>query len=458
MATGISFIGAQGFGAGANGWREATAQILFVTNLNNSGAGSLRAAAATSGAKYIIFRIGGYVDFSSDLPCNSNTYIAGQSAPGDGVCARLAAGATKFELLAGTSHICIRHIAIRSQASAGANVNCLAIFSDQTIVDHCSFTWAEDDNVFYDEQGGALNITIQYCITAEGLRGKAILKNGLGSGNASIHHNYMAHCTSRFPSVHSGHNEIISNLSYNYGSTTAGWGGQADLGDFHTSQPSQFNWINNFFRFGPTSGQAGAPFASCFELLSSGETGTPAGIYLTGNKVQDGTASSITARISESGSRPGLPQQGSPYSFSPVVAVTQDSADSLAGLLLSSVGATKPARSAIDQAIVDSYAALTGDTMITSETQSRYGSFPSMPAGTATHLEPSGMTQEFITRMGLANTTASALSTSISTARGLGEPYQNLEWNLMEKAGDISPLVGSATSAKWGAAARRRKD
>jgi hypothetical protein len=108
----------------------------------------------------------------------------------------------------------------------------------------------------------------------------------------------------------------------------------------------------------------------------------------------------------------------------------------------------KPARSPIDQAIVDSYAALTGDTMITSEAQSLYGGFPTMNAGTAGHMQPSGMTDEFITRMGLANTVASALSTSISQARGLGEPYQNIEWNLMEKGGDIAPLqrAGSAPS------------
>ncbi len=53
------------------------------------------------------------------------------------------------------------------------------------------------------------------------------------------------------------------------------------------------------------------------------------------------------------------------------------------------------------------------------------------------------MTDEFITRMGLANTVASARSISISTARGLGEDFMNIEWNLMEKAGDIEPL-GSA--------------
>jgi hypothetical protein len=102
--------------------------------------------------------------------------------------------------------------------------------------------------------------------------------------------------------------------------------------------------------------------------------------------------------------------------------------------------------------IVNSYNAYTGVSNPTSEAGHLYAlanggnAYCTLATGSPEHLSPSGMTDEFITRMGLANTTESALSTSISQARGLGEDYQNLEWNLMEKAGDIAQLEGVSAS------------
>jgi len=152
-----------------------------------------------------------------------------------------------------------------------------------------------------------------------------------------------------------------------------------------------------------------------------------------------------------------LPRAGTPFNFSPAVPITVHAATAVPGLI-TSMGATMPKRDAVDQSVIDSYSAFTRPPSLTtttdfiaSETDTLLGGFPAYNDAnnnTATHLSPSGMTQEFITRMGLANTTASALGTSVSTARGLGESYQNIEWNLMEKAGDISPLNASSGHAR----------
>lgn len=437
VAPNVAFIGAQGFGAGANGWRASNARILFVTNLNNSGAGSLRAAAAVTGPKYIIFRTAGYIDNASDLPTNSNTYLAGQSAPGDGICVRHATAGWKMETAG--SHICIRHLAIRSQAPVGTGAQGMGLFSTNTIMDHCSTTWADDDNLFFNGPNCDL-LTVQYCLSGEALNGKALLRNGGGTGTASLHHNFLVHAGIRFPELYSGDTEVINNLCYNFG---------AHCQNFHNGfgDSPRINVIKTFVKWGPST--AGT-FATGSEILTRNYTGLGS-LYISGCRCQNITGSSpIDQRVNAIDG--GLPIVGSPHSFSPVVAVTQHNADTLATTILSTVGASRPVRSAIDQAIVDSFNAGTGSQTITSITQSLYAlanggnPWPTMSPGTADHLDPSGMTDEFITRMGLANTVASALSTSISTARGQGESYQNIEWSLMEKAGDIPPLQRSGSA------------
>src|SRR3990172_5575400 len=151
-----AFIGAQGFGAGANGWRSASATILFVMNLNDSGAGSLREAlVVTTGPRYIIFRVAGYITTSTRMsqeesPGNSgNVYIAGQTAPGGGITVRADGTSNVTNLMVlRYSHICLRHIRLRQRLGSGFNSGNFFVqgSGSQTnvIVDHITTSWAVD--------------------------------------------------------------------------------------------------------------------------------------------------------------------------------------------------------------------------------------------------------------------------------------------------------------------------
>lgn len=479
-----AFIGAEGFGAQANGWRNPNASILFVTNLNESGAGSFKQAyQVATGARYIIFKVAGYVvitlptNFGNVLgnPGNGNVYVAGQSAPGDGITFRFNTGANLnadgFYVMG--SHTCVRYIRSRCHADSGSNSWGLGFWRqgsyDNSIVDHCSISFATDDSV-------ACNFhmsTIQNCLISEGLsRGDGNHARGafFDSHNAvplySFHHNALLHAgVQRFPAFSSGlGGEAVNNLVYNWGGD--GFGAGLYMHNvFNVSPQPKWDAINQLMKWGPTSDDNGGGgafpltasecitgFGNCNVYMDNVRGLLPGGQYtLNRHRAEPNPACTFV----------GAKQ------WNPVWPVTQQDISTLelgnawAASLLSHVGCSRPVRDGIDTAVIASYDAYTGDSTTAHENQCLWAlqnsgnPWTTLNAGTAEHLEPSGMTDEFITRMGLANTTASALSTSISLSRGLGEDFQNIEWNLMEKAGDISPLEGSS-AGKVGKSGRLR--
>lgn len=471
-----SFIGAEGFGAQANGWRDPSAQILFVTNLNESGAGSFKAAYQSTGPRYIIFRVAGYVvvtqptNFGNVLgnfgTNQGNVYVAGQTAPGQGITFRFntQTNANADGLYVMNAHTCMRYVRARNHADSGSNSWGLGFWRqgahEHAIIDHCSISFATDDSL-------ACNFhmsTVQKCLISEGLsRGDGNHARGalFDSHNAvplySIHHSAFMHAgVQRFPAMSSGlGGECVNNLVYNWGGDGVGAGAYFH-NVFNVSPSPKWDCVNNLYKWGPTSndnGGGGDNAAFGREIISGY---TPCTIYVSGNKAIIPTTGYINART---GSEPSPPcTSGVAKAWVPNWPVTVDDlststlGNAWAAAMLADVGCSRPARDGIDTAVIASYDAFTGDSTTAHENQCLWalqnGGNPwtALDAGTADHLSPSGMTDEFITRMGLANTTESALSTSISQARGLGEDYQNIEWNLMEKAGDIAQLEGVSGS------------
>ncbi len=126
-----AFPGAEGFGAQSIGGRGG--KVLFVTNLDDNGHGSLREAVETAGPRTVIFRVSGTVALKSSMVI-SKPYItiAGQTAPGDGICLK------NHSLAISADHVIVRHIRCRPGDNAGAESDSLSVSSGRDIiVDHC---------------------------------------------------------------------------------------------------------------------------------------------------------------------------------------------------------------------------------------------------------------------------------------------------------------------------------
>lgn len=208
LATGLSaqdtapaFPGAEGHGRYVTGGRGG--EIRHVTNLNDSGEGSLRAAVSGSTKKIVVFDVSGYIDLKTDLRIGSNTTILGQTAPGEGITLRYYTVKPNSEN--STSNIIMRFIRSRRSQVKDVNDGADAIFfrkCTNLIFDHCSFSWSIDEVAScYDNK----NFSMQWCTIAEGLANPGHSKGAhsyggiWGGKNASFHHNFIAHCQNRTP-------------------------------------------------------------------------------------------------------------------------------------------------------------------------------------------------------------------------------------------------------------------
>jgi hypothetical protein len=248
-----AFPGAEGFGNKVTGGRGG--KILFVTNLNDSGTGSLRAALETTGSRYVLFKISGNVELKSPITISQgNLTVAGQSAPGDGICI------TNHPVVINTDNIIIRFIRFRMGDKGAEEADALGgRYHKNIIIDHCSMSWSTDECAsFYGNE----NFTLQWSILSESLRNSIHEKGAHGYGgiwggkNASFHHNLLAHHDSRnprfdHPDVYNssevaaqmrGAVDFRNNVIYN-------WGNDATYG----GELGTFNLVSNYYKPGPAS-------------------------------------------------------------------------------------------------------------------------------------------------------------------------------------------------------------
>ena len=192
-----AFPGAEGHGRYTSGGRGG--KIVHVTNLNDSGTGSFRAAVSGSDKKIVVFDVGGVIALQSNLKIGANTTILGQTAPYPGITIRY------YTVQPDANNIIMRFIRVRRGQEKDVNDGADAIWTRHytgQIYDHCSFSWSIDEVAsFYDNN----NFTMQWCTLGESLNNAGHGKGAHGYGGiwggklASFHHNMIAHVNNRSP-------------------------------------------------------------------------------------------------------------------------------------------------------------------------------------------------------------------------------------------------------------------
>jgi hypothetical protein len=400
----IAFPSAKGFGRNATGGRGGI--VVKVTNLNNTGTGSLRNAIATSGAKTIVFTIGGTITLTSPIDINiPNITIAGETASGDGILIR---GGT---LIVSTSNVIIRHLRLRGGSSGD---DALRIRNDSgisnIIVDHCSISWGSDEGL---SVSSGTSVTIQNSILSENSKGFLIQRGQ----DVSVLNNILAFNSERNLEANSQTHanlgfEYINNYVYNF-NFAFGWGmgvrGTVENNIFDAS--ASFNPVADapidWTASNPANGAQGAD-SNTYTYLSGNivDAAFPQGLYYT---------SGLGVAYIE-----GTPLYRSDY--------TPLTTTGLKANLLTTAGAYPDRRDAVDTRIISS---INSDSGVPASS----GTYPTIASGTAyTDADGDGMEDSYET------TNFGSLATTNNTDTD-GDGYTNLEEFLHFKAGEVITVV-----------------
>jgi hypothetical protein len=243
----IAFPGAEGYGKFATGGRGG--KVYEVTNLNKSGPGSLDEAIRASGPRTVVFRVSGTIEGNFNIR-NDNITIAGQTAPGDGICIKGSLGVS-------ANNVIIRYIRVRNNPERESDA-VSGRYQENIILDHVSASWSSDEvmSVYHNE-----HVTIQWCIITEACDKGDSDSHRFGgiSGNnyCTMHHNLIAHNASRNPRWASGcgFNDYRNNVLYNWEYQSC-YGGEAHQRGDRRKPPIDFSTINiiaNYYKAGPAT-------------------------------------------------------------------------------------------------------------------------------------------------------------------------------------------------------------
>ncbi len=378
-----AFPGAEGFGAYAKGGRGG--KVLFVDNLQDYGEkenpipGTLRAACEAKGPRTVIFRTSGTITLKRALMItNGFITIAGQSAPGDGICIRgNIFGVGQYD--APTTDVILRHLRVRVGPGKrkGDDLDGLKINNaSNVIVDHCSVSWGVDETLpitahptgysragrikkkdYKGPIGVTENLTIQWCIVSEGLSHSTNKKGehskGLmvayGPTRVTLHHNLLAHNNDRNPYLPAECEapfiiDTRNNLVYN-------WGVAAGVSYGKINENGYLNFVGNRYLPGPDSRKV-----PCLQF------GVPTRVYLKDNLGAVRTSDKDPESKAMLAAGKKLDHSGNNRKFDAkrmlvdkpfdTPKVTTHLAKELEEVILPVVGATRPKRDAVDKRIV----------------------------------------------------------------------------------------------------------
>lgn len=362
-----AFPGAEGGGMYATGGRGG--DVYVVTNLNDSGEGSLRYGIETAPAagRTIVFDVGGTIQLESTLTFKQkqNITIAGQTAPGDGITIE------GYDTnISDSQNIVIRFVRFRvgsrNLIKGGDSMDALwGRDNDTFMIDHCTFSWNTDETLStYRGRNG----TVQWCIISESLtvsghsKGRHGYGGIFGGDNTVFQYNLLANHTSRNPRIGGGSMsdpiadakdptktpstatlQLSNNVLYNQGFYPCYGGGYAYT-----------NYINNYVKPG-----VGTRDNIMDSLINVGENGKFGGFYVNGNILEgnDAISADNALGIKEDApnyisATPYTTSDATKFDFDAFATVKLVSAEDCYDLVLNSAGATYPVRDAIDARVV----------------------------------------------------------------------------------------------------------
>ena len=426
-----AFPEAEGFGAMTRGGRGG--RVLFVTNLNDAGPGSFREACMAKGPRIVIFRVGGLITLQSPLRITEPYLtIAGQTAPGDGICLR----SDVFYIAA--HDVVVRFLRSRLGDLTRKEVDSISIGtpSRNVILDHCSASWSIDETL--SPSGDIANVTVEWCLIAESLNHSFHSKgeHGYGSlvhatGGLTLHHNLWAHHTERNPRL--GDNggppfptfDVRNNVMYNWGGMCSGL----------TDGNLKVNYVGNYIRPGPSSSKR-KPIV--MRQMATERTR----YYVGGNFVEgrpDLTADNTAMfdRVEYQGKKL-FSLVSAPFDAAPV---RTQSAKEAYQAVLESVGATVPVRDAVDSRIIADVRNRTGKLI---DSQKEVGGWPAYRAAAPPRdSDNDGVPDAWETAHGM-NPRDPRDAGAVDPASG----YTRLELYLNELAGTRAPRAAGNWTAR----------
>ena len=347
----LAFPTAEGYGKYTVGGRGG--KVYEVTNLNDSGEGSLRAAVEAEGPRTVVFRVSGTIDLKRALSIkNPYITIAGQTAPGDGICIK------RYPLNIGADEVIIRYIRVRLGNETGNDTDAIGCrYRKNIILDHVSASWSIDEtmSVYHCE-----NVTIQWCMITESLFNSNHVKGShgfggiWGSNNSSYHHNLIAHHSSRNVRWASGggNNDYRNNVLYNWGYNSSYGGEKQQVGNPKFSS-FKINFVSNYYKPGPAT-LAGEVSYRIVNPSYRGENDY--GMWYVANNVVEGnekvSADNWNGGVQPKGGEKMLKKfrLDAPWNS---MKINEQSPEEAYKTVLANAGCTLPKRDVIDNRIVD---------------------------------------------------------------------------------------------------------
>lgn len=348
----LAFPTAEGYGKYTVGGRGGA--VFEVTNLNDSGPGSLRTAVEAEGPRTVVFRVSGTIVLERPLEIvHPNITIAGQTAPGDGITLR------RNPLLIRAGEVIIRYIRFRLGSESGGDYDALtAMYQRNIILDHVSASWSVDETLSVYQNH---NVTVQWSIIAESLFDSNHVKGNhgygamWGSNYSSYHHNLIAHHSNRNPRIVSGagFTDIRNNVIYNWGFESSYGGEMLQPTGSGPMAFSTINLVGNYYKPGPATepGPVRHRIVSPWSRNGAADYGKwyVAGNFVVGNAAVsadnwNGGVQTKGGSAFDAGLRLGAPW--------PAMPIDEQSAEQAYERVLANAGATRPRRDSVDARIV----------------------------------------------------------------------------------------------------------